>query len=170
MKTNQEILDEFGGIIINDIYDDSIKHFNQLIENKTKWETGRIFSIFFNKLSIEDREILKTYLEESIKTSIFGFLGVFEEHERFKLIYEEDGKQVNLVEISEMLKAEPLGENGWIERFSKYSKEKELYFSEWNFKKIRKAFIKTFLILYPEPESNRHALRRWILSLKCVFV
>ena len=29
MKTNQEILDEFGGIIINDIYDDSIKYFNQ---------------------------------------------------------------------------------------------------------------------------------------------
>nr|DAR74207.1 MAG TPA: hypothetical protein [Caudoviricetes sp.] len=24
--------------------------------------------------------------------------------------------------------------------------------------------------MYPEPESNRHALRRWILSLKCVFV
>jgi len=46
MKTNQEILDEFGGIIINDIYDDSIKYFNQLIEDKTKWETGQIFSIF----------------------------------------------------------------------------------------------------------------------------
>lgn len=80
---------------------------------------------FFNKLSVEDREILKTYLEESIKTSIFGFLGIFEEHERFKLIYEEDGKQVNLVEISEMLKAEPIIENGWIEQFSKYAKEKE---------------------------------------------
>ena len=77
MKTNQEILDEFGGIIINDIYDDSIKYFNQLIENKTKWETGQMFSIFFNKLSVEDREILKTYLEESIKTSIFGFFRYF---------------------------------------------------------------------------------------------
>ena len=125
MKTNQEILEEFGGIIINDIYDDSIRYFNQLIENKTKWETGQIFSIFFNKLSVEDREILKTYLEESIKTSIFDFLGIFEEHERFKLIYEEDGKQVNLVEASEMLKAEPIIENGWIEQFSKYAKEKE---------------------------------------------
>ena len=124
MKTNQEILNEFGGIIINDIYDDSIKYFNQLIENKTKWGTGQMFSIFLNKLSVEDREILKTYLEESIKISIFGFLGIFEEHERFKLIYEEDGKQVNLVEISEMLKAEPIIENGWIERFSKYAKEK----------------------------------------------
>jgi len=37
----------------------------------------------------------------------------------------EDGKQVNLVEISEMLKAEPIIENGWIERFSKYANEKE---------------------------------------------
>ena len=32
---------------------------------------------FFSKLSVEDREILKTYLEESIKTSIFGFFRYF---------------------------------------------------------------------------------------------
>ena len=47
-----------------------------------------------------------------------------------------DGKQVNLVETSEMLKAEPIIENVWIvEQFSKYAKEKEWYFSEWNFRK-----------------------------------
>ena len=45
MKTNQEILDEFGGIIINDIYDDSIKYFNQLIENKMRNRTD-IFYFF----------------------------------------------------------------------------------------------------------------------------
>ena len=58
-------------------------------------------------------------------SGFFNFLKLFEEHECFKLIYEENGKQINLVEISEMLKAELLGENGWIERFSKYAKEKE---------------------------------------------
>ena len=45
MKTNQEILEEFGGIIINDIYDDSIKYFNQLIENKMG-EQDRYFLFF----------------------------------------------------------------------------------------------------------------------------
>ena len=42
-----------------------------------------------------------------------------------EIIYEEDGKQVDLVKISEMLKAELMIENGWIDRFSKYSDEKE---------------------------------------------
>ena len=49
---------------------------------------------------------------------MFNFLRVIEEHQEYKLIYEEDGKQVNLIEISEMLKSEPIIANGWIERFS----------------------------------------------------
>ena len=79
----------------------------------------------FKKMNNKDFSILQKYLEESIGDTIFNILRIFEEDERFKLIYEEDGKQINLVEISEMLKAEPIIENGWIERFSKYAKEKE---------------------------------------------
>ena len=97
MKTNQEILDEFGKILITNVCD---------------------FPLEIAKENIN--EIIKEY-SESI---LFNFLKLFEEHECFKLIYEENGKQINLVEISEMLKAEPLGENGWIERFSKYANEK----------------------------------------------
>ena len=40
-------------------------------------------------------------------------------NEQFKLSYEVNNQKVNLAEISEMLKAEPIIENGWIERFSK---------------------------------------------------
>ncbi len=56
-------------------------------------------------------------------TFIFAYLNLFEENEEFKLIYEEKGKQVNLVEISEMLKAEPTIDNGWIDRFSQFGKK-----------------------------------------------
>ena len=85
MKTNQEILDEFGKILITNVCD---------------------FPLEITKENIN--EIIKEY-SESI---LFNFLELFEEHECFKLIYEENGKQINLVEISEMLKAEPLEENG----------------------------------------------------------
>lgn len=37
MKTNQEILDEFGRKMIEDIYDDSILYFQQIVTNQTKW-------------------------------------------------------------------------------------------------------------------------------------
>jgi len=38
-------------------------------------------------------------------------------------VYEENGTQVNLEKISEMLKAEILSEDGWIARFSKHIKK-----------------------------------------------
>ncbi|GIZ16111.1 hypothetical protein RCZ03_21110 [Capnocytophaga catalasegens] len=49
---------------------------------------------------------------EILRTTMFSMLGIFEENEQFKLIYEENGKQVDLMKISEMLKAEPIIENG----------------------------------------------------------
>lgn len=111
MKTNQEILDEFGKILITNVCDFPLEITKENI----------LFCTKRNILNENINEIIKEY-SESI---FFNFLKIFEEHECFKLIYEENGKQINLVEISEMLKAEPLGENGWIERFSKYAKEKE---------------------------------------------
>ena len=127
MKTNQEILDTIGEEIIKFSFDPAI---GNLLSLRIKENPPVIFKEYvelFKKMNNKDFSILQKYLEESIGDTIFNILRIFEEDERFKLIYEEDGKQVNLVEISEMLKAEPLGENGWIERFSKYAKEKERF-------------------------------------------
>ena len=124
MKTNQEILDTIGEEIIKFSFDSAI---GNLLSLRIKENPPVIFKEYvelFKKMNNKDFSILQKYLEESIGDTIFNILRIFEEDGRFKLIYEEDGKQINL-EISEMLKAEPLGENGWIERFSKYAKEKE---------------------------------------------
>ena len=125
MKTNQEILDTIGGEIIKFSFDPAI---GNLLSLRIKENPPVIFKEYvelFKKMNNKEFSILQKYLEESIGDTIFNILRIFEEDERFKLIYEEDGKQINLVEISEMLKAEPIIENGWIERFSKYAKEKE---------------------------------------------
>jgi hypothetical protein len=125
MKTNQEILDTIGEEIIKFSFDSAI---GNLLSLRIKENPPVIFKEYvelFKKMNNKDFSILQKYLEESIGDTIFNILRIFEEDGRFKLIYEEDGKQINLVEISEMLKAEPIIENGWIERFSKYAKEKE---------------------------------------------
>ena len=125
MKTNQEILDTIGEEIIKFSFDPAI---GNLLSLRIKENPPMIFKEYvelFKKMNNKDFSILQKYLEESIGDTIFNILRIFEEDGRFKLIYEEDGKQINLVEISEMLKAEPIIENGWIERFSKYAKEKE---------------------------------------------
>ena len=125
MKTNQEILDTIGEEIIKFSFDSAI---GNLLSLRIKENPPVIFKEYvelFKKMNNKEFSILQKYLEESIGDTIFNILRIFEEDGRFKLIYEEDGKQINLVEISEMLKAEPIIENGWIERFSKYAKEKE---------------------------------------------
>ena len=125
MKTNQEILDTIGEEIIKFSFDPAI---GNLLSLRIKENPPVIFKEYvelFKKMNNKDFSILQKYLEESIGDTIFNILRIFEEDGRFKLIYEEDGKQINLVEITEMLKAEPIIENGWIERFSKYAKEKE---------------------------------------------
>ena len=86
----------------------------------------KIYYEAFNELSSNNKDVVKRFIIKNNNTLIFEFLKIFEEQEQFKLIYEEDGKQVNLVEISEILKAEPIIENGWIARFSDYVKEDEI--------------------------------------------
>jgi len=121
MKSNKEILDCFGEKIISNVYDDALNYFIQLRNGTTKWNIGKEYTDIINKLNIKDQELLFKYFKETIGTTIFGLLGFFEENTQYKIIYEEDGQQVDLNKISEMLKAEPIIENGWIQRFSNVS-------------------------------------------------
>ena len=121
MKTNQEILDSFGLYIIK-INDRQFKYTKFPIEDLCK---DKNYKELFMSMTSKQKEQLELLMASTIQGTIFDFLKFFEEQVieetgRFKLIYEEDGKQVDLVEISEMLKAEMMGDTGWIKRFSKY--------------------------------------------------
>ena len=126
MNNNQEILDLFGVYVVSQVYDDSMKYLKELIEGSTKWGTGNEYTDVFQKLSPNDRKVLYKYVDDTVRTVIFGLLGIFEENEKYKIVYENNGGgQVDLNKISEMLKAELSRENGWIDRFSKYTNKKD---------------------------------------------
>ena len=124
MKSNKNILNDFGRLIIKDGYDSGIN----LVDNLKKITNPPYIikeeASFVKSLNEEQIDGLKKLIKRTQSDLIFAFLKIFEEQENYKLIYEENGKQVNLDEISEMLKAEPIIENGWIDRFSKYSDKK----------------------------------------------
>lgn len=126
MKTSQEILDEFGQIIVNTIVDRNYKGIERIVfkgsPNPRKAKSHDAFS----NLCDDEKAIVKNFIIKNSHNLIFEFLKVFEDHPQFKLIYEENEKQINLVEVSEMLKAEPIIENGWIARLSKYVKDDEI--------------------------------------------
>lgn len=119
MKTNQEILDNFGKIVVNKILDRYYKGIYKIVNEGYKNPTMLHYNDMFNKLNDNEKHLLSDFFKENLNSAFFDMLNIFEENEEFKLIYEEDGKQINLVEISEMLKAELIIENGWIDRFSK---------------------------------------------------
>ncbi|MBF7093608.1 hypothetical protein IUY40_18920 [Flavobacterium sp. ALJ2] len=116
MKNNLEILNEFGKILISQVFDNQYRFIKNSIEDLSKTEEYK--NLFDNMSAIQKNEI-ENYTREILQGALFNFLNIFEENDEYKLIYEEEGRQVNLLEISEMLKSEPIIENGWIERFSK---------------------------------------------------
>ncbi len=118
MNSDSEILDEFGRKVVKAVYDDNLRYLKQIISNTTKWGQGKEFIEAFDSVPLPEKETLFKFYNEQIRTGIFSFLSIFENDENFKLVYEKNGVQVDLNEISEMLKAEPIIENGWIDRFS----------------------------------------------------
>lgn len=127
MKSNNEILDKFGRLVIENVFDENLKHFKQILKGTTKWGQGQKYSEIFKKMNKEDKKIFELFFNETLKINIFSFLSIFEDYENFKVTYEDNNQVTNLVEASEMLKAELIIENGWIE---KYSKEKISLFDD----------------------------------------
>jgi hypothetical protein len=120
MKTDVEILDEFGQIVTRDVHDELFYFISSDLGILAQSEG--VINLFANMSQIQKKE-LESYIDGLLTDSIFQFLKIFDENSQFKLIFEdEDGRVKDLNKISDMLKAEPLIENGWIQRFSRYKK------------------------------------------------
>ncbi|MDH7444521.1 hypothetical protein [Aquimarina sp. 2201CG14-23] len=104
MKSNQEILDKFGKILIENVFEDNYEILST--------------NILKNIESGELKEKTSSLVKDSLESLIFDFLRIFDENEEFKIIHKEEGKEVDLLKISEDLKSEHMIEDGWISRFS----------------------------------------------------
>jgi hypothetical protein len=122
MKSNQEILNLFGNLVTNEVFDNQYR----FILNKTYdlEQTEEYRNLFFGMDGKQKAEI-ELYTREILKGAIFDFFNLFEENPDFKIIYEENGQQVDLNKISEMLKAELFIEGGWIEKYSKFKNNEQ---------------------------------------------
>lgn len=120
MKSNQEILDNFGKLVIQKAFDRNYRTIvNASIEQINQTENYRHL---FSKIDKDMKADLEKYTFNLLSGFLFNILNIFEEDDEYKIYFEENNQEVNLVEISDMLKAEPIIENGWIERFSEVKK------------------------------------------------
>ena len=117
MKSNQEILDRFGQLLVESVFDNQYRFIKNNIETLTKTEG---YQSLFDQMTEKQKTELEFYTREILAGALFDFLKIFEEHPEFKIIYTETSRTIDLNEASEMLKAEAIIEDGWIRRFSKY--------------------------------------------------
>jgi hypothetical protein len=116
MKSTDEVLNKFGQLVAQEVFDSQFKFVLNKVEALAETEG---YMNLFKGMSSQQKSELESYTKEILKGTLFDFLRIFEEHPEFKIVYEEGGNQIDLNKISEMLKAEPITENGWIQRFSK---------------------------------------------------
>ena len=116
VKNMEDVLNEFGKILITEVRDGTIDSMNKMIDGTMK---GTIAKLIRKKISILDKEqieVLKWLIPEIVDFSLDSMLFMFEGHPDLQLVFQG----VDLKEVSDGLSGELYTEDGWIQKFSKY--------------------------------------------------
>ena len=116
VKNMEDVLNEFGKILITEVRDGTIDSMNKMIDGTMK---GTIAKLIRKKISILDKEqieVLKWLIPEIVDFSLDSMLFMFEEHPGLQLVFQG----VDLKEVSDGLSGELYTEDGWIQKFSEY--------------------------------------------------
>lgn len=116
VKNMEDVLNEFGKILITEVRDGTIDSMNKMIDGTMK---GTIAKLIRKKISILDKEqieILKWLIPEIVDFSLDSMLFMFEGHPDLQLVFQG----VDLKEVSDGLSGELYTEDGWIQKFSEY--------------------------------------------------
>jgi len=124
MKSNKEILEQFGNLLTSEVFDSQYRF---ILNEVSDLSQTNGYTNLFQKMNDVQKKEIEYYTREILEGALFDFLRIFEEHPEFKIVYEENGEQIDLNKISEMLKAEPIIDNGWIKRFSKELNNESLF-------------------------------------------
>ena len=118
MNSNNKILNEFGELLIKNVYDNQLRFIMNSVKDLS--QTEGYLNLFKDMNEIQKKEIEK-YTKEILSGALFDFFNILEENNEYKLVYGNTcDEQIDINKISENLKAELIIENGWIDRFSKY--------------------------------------------------
>lgn len=116
------ILDELGEILISKIYDEGLDYI-EFYSSVKLTETNKDYVNFINSLSETEKKKLQNLISHILNGTLYAFLNIFELNDQFKLVYDNQNKFIEIVNLNEY----SIGiinekDHGWIDRFSKYSK------------------------------------------------
>ena len=133
-------LDKFGKIIIDNLRDKQIDYFKGLLEDKWKAEELKELQQKMKQFNQEERKILNELIENILTHSIHDFLFSIQENSDLDKGLEILIANENVATLSDGLHGEIFGDEGWIQKFSKYKSESENERSNWAKSMIDKMF------------------------------
>lgn len=124
MLNDKLILDEFGQLLINKVRDACYDEFEKIFSGKISSKSASFLQEKIKIFDDEQLESLKFIAIDSIDSAIHHFLWMIEQSEEFDLVKYLHNKNgfVSLKETSDGLCGELYTENGWIEKYSTFSK------------------------------------------------
>lgn len=115
---NNEHLDHFGRILIKNVRDEAIEHWDKILMGKMKGqESQKIHQNIINDFNKEQIELLQNLLPQVVDTTLHYLLWTIEQDESIKVSIGLD-QGPPLEHISDGLPGELYSEDGWICRFS----------------------------------------------------
>ncbi|MBS9429831.1 hypothetical protein CE143_16020 [Photorhabdus luminescens] len=120
--SDTELLKIFGHILMTTVRDRSIERFENISSGTVKAKYLLELHNLIENFTLEQREILRKLVVESIDNVIFNLLDMLEQNEDSMklLLSENNGSERNIINISDGLSGELFTDDGWIEQFSKY--------------------------------------------------
>jgi len=117
---NNEHLDYFGRILIKNVRDEAIEHWDNILTGKMKGqESQKIHQDIINNINKEQIELLQNLLPQVVDTTLHYLLWTIEQEVSIKLsIHLDQSPPLELRNISDGLPGELYSEDGWICRFS----------------------------------------------------
>ncbi|HKQ39082.1 MAG TPA: DUF6547 family protein [Verrucomicrobiae bacterium] len=115
------VLDKFGQFIIENLRDKAIEQNEMLLGGKLKAKNLHELQQMVAALPDKQKDLIRQVVRDLLNTAIHDFLFALQDaHDRRHGIEVlVDGE--NIAEASGMLHGEHLGDQGWIERFSRFS-------------------------------------------------
>lgn len=119
----KEILDQFGRRYMYFVRDTVLQQMMDIIDGTAKAPESKKISKKLGVIPKEHHNLIKSVVFDSVDHALHYFLFMFQEYEEdTKIMVEDDnGESHSLEELSDGLCGELYTEDGWIERFSKYS-------------------------------------------------
>lgn len=113
-------LDKFGQFIIANLRDKAIKQYLMLQSGQLRGKTIQELQAKVVALSDENKEVVRQVVVDVLDTALHDFLFALQDAHDRELGIDISVNGQNVAEECGMLQGEPLGDNGWIKRFSQF--------------------------------------------------